>query len=174
MLNPSRRRLAGLAAAMLGLTALGGCAGLRLGMQKPEVTVANIRLLDGNLLEQRFLLTLRVMNPNTSEIAIEGLTFKVDLNGQPFAKGVGNQPVVIPRLGEAMVEVTATTGLGGLLRQWKALGKGRDKVDYRLSGRLVTGSFGGIDFDQTGEVELPKGLAEGAGAGGGKGPVEKF
>ena len=170
MLNPSRRRLAGLAAAMLGLTALGGCAGLRLGMQKPEVTVANIRLLDGNLLEQRFLLTLRVMNPNTSEIAIEGLTFKVDLNGQPFAKGVGNQPVVIPRLGEAMVDVTATTGLGGLLRQFKAF-KGREKVDYRISGRLVTGNFGGIDFDQTGEVELPKGLGE---AGGGKGPVEKF
>ena len=170
MLNPSRRRLAGLAVAMLGLTALGGCAGLRLGMQKPEVSVANIRLLDGNLLEQRFLLTLRVMNPNTSEIAIEGLTFKVDLNGQPFAKGVGNQPVVIPRLGEAMVDVTATTGLGGLLRQFKAF-KGREKVDYRISGRLVTGSFGGIDFDQTGEVELPKGLGE---AGGGKGPVEKF
>ena len=170
MLNPSRRRLAGLAVAMLGLTALGGCAGLRLGMQKPEVSVANIRLLDGNLLEQRFLLTLRVMNPNTSEIAIEGLTFKVDLNGQPFAKGVGNQPVVVPRLGEAMVDVTATTGLGGLLRQFKAF-KGREKVDYRISGRLVTGSFGGIDFDQTGEVELPKGLGE---AGGGKGPVEKF
>jgi len=170
MLNPSRRRLAGLAVAMLGLTALGGCAGLRLGMQKPEVSVANIRLLDGNLLEQRFLLTLRVMNPNTSEIAIEGLTFKVDLNGQPFAKGVGNQPVVVPRLGEAMVEVTATTGLGGLLRQLKAF-KGREKVDYRISGRLVTGNFGGIDFDQTGEVELPKGLGE---AGGGKGPVEKF
>ena len=170
MLKPSRRRLAGLAVAMLGLTALGGCAGLRLGMQKPEVTVANIRLLDGNLLEQRFLLTLRVMNPNTSEIAIEGLTFKVDLNGQPFAKGVGNQPVVVPRLGEAMVDVTATTGLGGLLRQFKAF-KGREKVDYRISGRLVTGSFGGIDFDQTGEVELPKGLGE---AGGGKSPTEKF
>ena len=172
MLNPSRRRLAGLAAAMLGLTALGGCAGLQLGMKKPEVSVANIRLLDGNLLEQRFLLTLRVMNPNTSEIAIEGLTFKVDLNGQPFAKGVGNQPVVIPRLGEAMVDVTATTGLGGLLRQFKAF-KGREKVDYRISGRLVTGSFGGIDFDQTGEVELPKGLGE-AGGTGGKSPAEKF
>ncbi len=172
MLKPSRRRLAGLAVAMLGLTALGGCAGLQLGMKKPEVTVANIRLLDGNLLEQRFLLTLRVMNPNTSEIAIEGLTFKVDLNGQPFAKGVGNQPVVIPRLGEAMVDVTATTGLGGLLRQFKAF-KGREKVDYRISGRLVTGSFGGIDFDQTGEVELPKGLGE-AGGTGGKSPAEKF
>ena len=172
MLKPSRRRLAGLAVAMLGLTALGGCAGLQLGMKKPVVTVANIRLLDGNLLEQRFLLTLRVMNPNTSEIAIEGLTFKVDLNGQPFARGVGNQPVVVPRLGEAMVDVTATTGLGGLLRQFKAF-KGREKVDYRISGRLVTGSFGGIDFDQTGEVELPKGLGE-AGGTGGKSPAEKF
>ena len=40
-----------------------------------------------------------------------------------------------------------------------------------ISGRRVTGNFGGIDFDQTGEVELPKGLGE---AGGGKGPVEKF
>ena len=59
---------------------------------------------------------------------------------------------------------------GGLLRQFKAF-KGREKVDYRISGRLVTGSFGGIDFDQTGEVELPKGLGE---AGGGKGPAEKF
>ena len=163
------RRLISLSLLSL-FTALGGCAGLQLGMKKPEVSVANIRLLDGNLLEQRFLLTLRVMNPNTSEIAIEGLTFKVDLNGQPFAKGVGNQPVVVPRLGEAMVEVTATTGLGGLLRQFKAF-KGREKVDYRISGRLVTGNFGGIDFDQTGEVELPKGLGE---AGGGKGPVEKF
>ena len=46
MLNPSRRRLAGLAAAMLGLTALGGCAGLRLGMQKPEVTVVVSRLAE--------------------------------------------------------------------------------------------------------------------------------
>lgn len=44
-------------------------------------------------------------------------------------------------------------------------------MDYRISGRLVTGNFGGIDFDQTGEVELPKGLGE---AGGGKSPAEKF
>ena len=54
MLNPSRRRLAGLAVAMLGLTALGGCAGLRLGMQKPEVSVANIRLLDGTCSSSAF------------------------------------------------------------------------------------------------------------------------
>lgn len=173
MIRISRRRFVALAAASLGVTVVGGCTGLQLGMQKPDVTVVSIRLLDGNLLEQRFLLTLRVTNPNTSEISIEGLTFAVDLNGQPFAKGVSNQAVVIPRLGDGTVEVTATTGLASFLRQFKAFGKGREKVEYRIKGRLVTGNFGGINFDQTGDVGLPKGLGEPV-DGGQKAGSEKF
>lgn len=169
----SRRRFVALAAASVGATAVGGCAGLQLGMKKPDVAVVNIRLLDGNLLEQRFVLTLRVTNPNTTEIAIEGLTFAVDLNGQSFAKGVSNQAVVIPRLGDGTVEVTATTGLASFLRQFKAFSKGREKVEYRIKGRLVTGNFGGINFDQTGEVGLPKGLGEPV-DGSQKPGVEKF
>jgi LEA14-like dessication related protein len=169
----SRRRFAALAAASLGVTLVGGCAGLQLGMKKPDVAVVNIRLVDGNLLEQRFLLNLRVTNPNTTEISIEGLTFAVDLNGQPFAKGVSNQATVIPRLGDGIVEVTATTGLASFLKQFKAFGKGREKVEYRIKGRLVTGNFGGINFDQTGEVGLPKGLGEPA-DGGHRPGSEKF
>ena len=80
------------------------------------------------------------------------------------------RPSLLTLVAGALLYVTATTGLGGLLRQFKAF-KGREKVDYRISGRLVTGNFGGIDFDQTAEVELPKGLGE---AGGAKGPAEKF
>lgn len=173
MIRISRRRFVALAAASVGLSVLGGCAGWQLGMQKPDVAVVNIRLLDGNLLAQRFVLTLRVTNPNTTEIAIEGLSFTVDLNGQPFAKGVSNQAVVIPRLGDATMEVTATTGLASFLRQLKALRKGRDKVEYRIKGRLVTGNFGGINFDQSGEVGLPRGLGDPA-DGGEKPASEQF
>jgi len=168
-----RRRFVWLAAAGLGLGMVGGCAGLQFGMKKPEVSVASIRLLDGNLLEQRFMLTLRVTNPNTSDISVEGLSFTLDINGQHFARGVGNQPVVIPRLGEATLDVTATTGLAGFLRQFKELMKGRDTLEYRIKGRLVTGNFGGIDFDQTGEVGMPKGQGEPAG-GSRTPPTEKF
>lgn len=160
MRDAGRRRFAGLLAVGLGLTLLGGCAGLQLGMKKPEVAVVNIRPLDGTLLEQRFVLTLRVTNPNTSEIAIEGLNFRVDLNGQQFATGVSNRPVVIPRLGDGLVDVTATTGLASLMRQFRELAKGRDRVDYRVRGRLVTSNFGGFDFDETGEVGMPKGFGE--------------
>lgn len=160
MKDMHRRRALALFAASLGLTVVGGCSGLQLGMRKPEVTVADIRPLDGNLLEQRFVLSLRVTNPNTVEIPIEGLTFRLDLNGQQFATGVGNKPVVIPRLGDGLVEVIATTGLASLLRQFKELARGHEKAEYRLRGRLVTGNFGGFDFDRTGEVNLPRGFGE--------------
>ncbi|MCK6395895.1 LEA type 2 family protein [Zoogloea sp.] len=169
----SRRRMAGLLCAGLGLTVLGGCAGFQFGMQKPEVTVVDIRPLDATLLEQRFVLSLRVTNPNSVEIPIEGLTFRLDLSGQQFATGVSNRPVVIPRLGEGIVEVTATTSLPRLLRQFRELAKMRDKVEYRLRGRLVTGNFGGFDFDQTGEVGLPKGFGE-AGRRESAPPTERF
>lgn len=168
-----RRRFAGLLATGLGLTVLGGCAGFQLGMKKPQVAVIDIRPQDATLLEQRFVLSLRVTNPNSIEIPIEGLTFRLDLNGQQFATGVSNKPVVIPRLGDGVVEVTATTGLASLLRQFRELGKLRDKVEYRLRGRLVTGNFGGFDFDETGEVGMPKGVG-GAGRRETAPPTERF
>jgi len=58
------------------------------------------------------------------------------------------------------VDVTATTGLASLMRQFRELAKGRDRVDYRVRGRLVTGNFGGFDFDETGQVGMPKGFGE--------------
>ena len=167
-----RRRFVSLVTASLALTVLAGCAGSRLRPLKPEVSVADIRLVEGTLLEQRFLVTLRVSNPNRFNIPVEGLSFTLDLNGQPFARGVGNKPVIIPQLGEALVEVSATAGLAGLLRQFKGLAKGGEKLNYRLKGRLVTGSHGDLDFDKSGEVDALKALRE---PGSGQRPqVEKF
>lgn len=151
---------------------LGGCAGSTFRPLKPEVSVADIRGEGGNLLEQRFLLTLRVTNPNRFEIPVEGLSFALDVAGEPFARGVGNKPVTIPALGEALVEVKATAGIAGLvMRQFKNLGKGLDKLEYRLKGRLVSGNFGGYDFDQKGELDPAKLLRDGRPA---KAPSEQF
>ena len=157
----------------MGVSLLAGCAGMQFGLASPDVSVVNIRLLDGNLLEQRFLLTLRVINPNNVDIAVEGLTFTVDLNDQPFAKGVSNQATVIPRLGDGTIDVTATTGLASFLRQFRDLRKIQDRVEYRLKGRLVTGRFGGINFDRTGQVSLSGVLGDGGGRGDAP-PAEKF
>ncbi|KAA3652997.1 MAG: hypothetical protein DWQ11_09770 [Proteobacteria bacterium] len=151
MTVPNRRRVLTAAAALV----LAGCASLPLNMQPPEVSVSDLRLLDVGLFEQRFGLSLRVLNPNDAEIPIDGLSFTVELNGKPFAKGVSNQAVTVPRLSEAMLEVEAVSSLTGLLRQFGAMAKGQERIDYRIHGTLYTGRlFGGVPFDQRGEVDF--------------------
>ena len=167
-----RRRLLGLALGGAAAGLLAACAGTPLRPLKPEVSVADVRLEGGNLVEQRFLLTLRVINPNRFDIPVQGLSFTLELAGQPFARGVGSKPVTVPALGEALVEVNATTGLAGLLRQFRNLGKGGETIPYRLKGRLVTGSYGDLDFDRSGEVDALKFLKDGARPG--RPPSESF
>jgi LEA14-like dessication related protein len=134
---------------------VGGCAGLFL--KPPSVTLADIKIIDVGLLEQRFAFKLRVQNPNDREIAITGLSFEVEINGKPFAKGVSNKPVTIPRLEEKILEVRAVSNLYGLLIQLKELVEGKNQgLSYRIKGRLMTDPFGELEFDEGGKLDLPK------------------
>ena len=67
---------------------LAGCAGISGLSQKPEVSLAGLELAELKLFEQRFKMKLRIQNPNDVELKINGLTFDVDINGLPFAKGL--------------------------------------------------------------------------------------
>jgi LEA14-like dessication related protein len=133
---------------------LSGCAGLRL--QSPSVTVADMNLIEANLLEQRYVFKLRIQNPNDMDIPVTGLSFEIKLNDQSFAKGVSNKPVTLTRLSETMLEVTAISNLSGILRQINELRLGnRNSVSYLIKGRLVTGSAIGLDFENSGILDFP-------------------
>ncbi len=134
---------------------LGACAGM--DVQPPSVTLAGIDVIEAGLFEQRLALKLRVLNPNNVDIPISGLSFEVELNGEPFAKGVSNKPVTVPRLGEAVLDVTAVTGFAGLIRQIQGLSRGNiDALSYRIKGRLMTGFSYDMNFDERGRLEMSK------------------
>jgi LEA14-like dessication related protein len=136
--------------------ALAACSGLSGITQKPEISLAGIELVDFGLFEQRFKLGLRIQNPNDVALPIQGLSFDVELNGQHFAKGVSDQAVTVPRFGEAVLTVTATSNLGNVLRQLNELQKsGRQRADYRISGRLELAGVGNIPFERKGDVAMP-------------------
>jgi len=92
------------------LVVLTGCAALD-KTAPPQITLSDIRMLEGGLFEQRFQVDLRIRNPNDFDLPIDGLTFALELNGSDFADGVSDQRVTVPRLGEAVVPVTASTTL---------------------------------------------------------------
>ncbi|MBS1191246.1 MAG: Water Stress and Hypersensitive response domain protein [Rhodocyclaceae bacterium] len=130
----------------------------------PAVTLAGVDIESLGLFEQRFILTLRVRNPNEVDIPVEGLVFDVELNGRHFADGVSGLAVTIPRLGEAMLEVRATSNLAAFLRQWRDMEKaGRPGLDYRVRGNLRVAGYGELPFDHRGEAAFPKLLPGGEG-----------
>ncbi len=69
---------------------LNGCAGL-FGGDPLRVNVAGIEPVDGQGLEMRFNVKLRVQNPNDSTVSFTGVSLDLELNGEPFASGVSDQ-----------------------------------------------------------------------------------
>ena len=80
----------------VALLLLAGGAALGPGMERPSITISEIRMHDSTLLEQRFFATLRIQNPNAFDLPVEGVAYDLEVSGRPFAKGVG--PADRPKL----------------------------------------------------------------------------
>jgi LEA14-like dessication related protein len=130
-LTAGRRCGAFLAGLLATVLLLAGCSTVE--PAPPHVRVADLRLLDSTVFEQRFEINLRIGNPNDFALPLDGLTFDLEVNGETFARGFSNQRVTIPRLGEGSVSVAASTTLVELLRQMQLLA-GRADMTYRLRG----------------------------------------
>lgn len=141
--------------ALFCAASLSACAALSL--QEPlSVTIADLKPIEVGVLEQRYALKVRLLNPNDAEITFDGVVFDLEINDTPFAKGVSNQRSVIPRFGEALIDVQAVSGLQNILLQINELLKGeRTSLTYRIKGRLYGGGFGYTRFDTSGEISIP-------------------
>jgi len=147
-----RTRLAVSTLAILFVCACGG--GGRERSPRVDVSITDLRLAQAGVLEQTYAMTLRVQNPNNFEIAADGLSFSVDTDCKLFARGVSNESVVIPRLGEAMVQVQAVSDTSKAVEQ--ALDFQNFALDgfrYRLVGRFFSGNQK-FPFDYQGKIAI--------------------
>jgi LEA14-like dessication related protein len=141
--------------ALIFATVLAGCAGLPPGSQPPAVSIADFGIGNAGLFEQQFNLRLRVQNPNPDEFKIDGIAFDLEINGQPFAKGVGNQLVTVPRYGSGFMVAEAVSTLGGLIRQFgRFVEGGRAVFKYRIKGTLSIAGGSRVPFEETGEFDF--------------------
>ena len=142
-------------AALIASVALAGCAGLPAAVEPPMVTISDFGVGSASLFEQQFNLKLRIQNPNPDELRIDGVAFDLEINDQPFAKGVGNQAVTVPRFGSGFMPVEAVTSLGGLLKQFGVLVQGeKPALKYRIKGSLSVAGGTRIPFERSGEFDL--------------------
>ena len=121
-------------------TWLSACATLQPDFETPTVQVVSVALLPPENLAPRFAVTLRVMNPNRSDLPLKGAAYTIKIEGQEIVAGVANDLPRIPAYGEENVTLKATLNwLEGLqLLEDLALDP-RDSVTYELSAKLDVG-----------------------------------
>jgi len=153
-----RRNRLHLAWLLLAAFMLAGCASMP--SQDPlQVTVAGIEPLQGEGMEVRLLVKLRVQNPNDSPVEFNGASLNLDVMGRRFASGVSDQAGTVPRFGETIVAVPVTVSVLRMARQVLGMldGKPVTRVTYAMSGKLSSaGMFGTQRFNTTGEFDLPQ------------------
>lgn len=134
---------------------LSACATLQ-QQESPRVSLVGLKLIDVSLLEQRFSLTLRVQNPNRTPLDIEGLSFKVEIDGKDFAQGVSSNGAEIPAFGEQLLTVEASSTLFDLIDQLQRLQPDKNGLDYRIHGSISPrGSLINVPFERSGRLGGP-------------------
>lgn len=147
----------------LVLLVLGGCASLS-GRDPLQVTVAGIEPMQGQGMELRLMVKLRVQNPNDAAIAYNGVALEMDVQGKSFASGVSPDGGTVPRFGETVISVPVTISAFRMIRQAIGImqGDGTRKIQYEMKGKLSGSTFGTNRFSTRGEFDLPAGTAAGA------------
>jgi len=148
-----RRRLLALFACCAVLVA--GCATLQ-GNDPLQVTVAGIEPLQGEGMELRLMVKLRVQNPNDAPIDYRGVALTMDVQGKTFASGVSDSSGTVPGFGESVIAVPVTISAFRMVRQamGMATGDGARKISYAMKGKL-SGSMFAKRFATHGDFELP-------------------
>lgn len=149
------RRLAVTAFVGMTLSLMGGCA-IVPKLEAPKLTVVSLKLQGGDIFSQRVLVRMRVMNPNTRELPIEGLSYTIEVNDAELGTGGSSAPFTVPAMGEAEFDLQFTANLAGALARLLTRRNSSETLDYRLRGNvnLSSGFLRRIPFDERGSVNL--------------------
>jgi len=141
-----------------GPLALEGCATLQ-GRDPLQVTVAGIEPLEGQGMELRMLVKLRVQNPNDAPIDYNGVAVEMIVQGKTFATGVSDASGSVPRFGEAVIPVPVTASAFRLLSEAFSMMQGGSgpagPISYEMRGKLSGPAFESVHFQTKGQLDLP-------------------
>ena len=142
-----------LAVGVVWLLCAAGCATpLRPGFEQPSVKVTAFRPLPTEGLAPRFEITLRVVNPNSFDLVLRGLSYKAFLDDYEIIDGATTALPLLPAYGEADIELAASVSLlEGLRFLNNLLQKPKDQLRYRLQAKLDIGTlFPALRIEESG------------------------
>ena len=124
----------------------------------PEVTLTNVSIVDIDHTGQSFVLGIDVHNPYPFPLIIDGVRYRIRLDGQRFANGDVRCSIEVPPAAEQTLEISVDLDL--MKTAPKLLFVVRDgvrrQIDYRLVGDLdlTDNAIPRVSFEDAGQIRL--------------------
>jgi LEA14-like dessication related protein len=118
---------------------LNGCAVMR--PDPPDVQLAGLEITDLSLTHANFKATLRLYNPNATEIDIEGIEFNLYLNDTKVARGRTAKAFNLPAEDFADASLRLSSSFFNLFQLSRGLQDQTD-ISFRIAGKVKIGGYG--------------------------------
>jgi LEA14-like dessication related protein len=143
--------------AALGLMViLSACATMSPDYEEPTVTLSSFRAIPSEGMVPAFEIGLRILNPNSQALHLDGIVYTVSLQGYELVKGVGKDFPVIEGYSEGEVKLTATANLlAGIRFVGDMMQSEGGPIEYEFKAKLDLGGLHpSIRVRETGEINL--------------------
>jgi LEA14-like dessication related protein len=125
---------------LLASLLLCGCASLRPGLESPEIKLVHLKALAVDGFQQRFAVGLLISNPNATDIALRGMSYRIGLAGHDIFSGVASEVPVLVAYQETPVTVEVSASLISVLALMGDLARSpAAPLTYHLSAKLDVG-----------------------------------
>ncbi len=140
-------------ACMAGCSALGGYS----DFDEPDIELVGIESAGTQGMEARFKIRLKVTNPNSIPLDVEGMAYDVYLRDTKVLSGVSDRGIQVAAYSEAETEVTVSAGMFSSLSLIRDLMTNpiTDSIPYRLDTKLsVAGLPLAVRLSKEGSIDL--------------------
>lgn len=143
---------------LVAMLTLGACASMNSNFDPPKIDLAGVEPLHSESMEPRFLLKLRVVNPNDEALTIKGIYYELSAEGHDLLSGASNKATTIPAFGENIITLDASTSLMGTIGLFRSLITSAGKMNalnYQLYTKIsVAGMMMPIRKTYSGKLDL--------------------
>lgn len=135
---------------------LPACTSMQSDFETPTVTISSFRAVPSQSTVPDFEIGLRVINPNSAPLKLQGIAYTITLEDRELIKGVGKDLPVIEGYSEGTFTVTASMSFyEGLQLLGDLMNNPRDRIRYDLETKLDVGTFmPAIRVRDSGEISL--------------------
>ena len=123
---------------------------------EPDISIIALQPLPAEGIEQRFVVGLRITNPNPIRVVVKGMSVRVELNDFPVLSGVSNEVPVLEPYGDVTTSITVGSDLINSLRLLASLiNSGGEPISYEVEARVSVDSPTRRRLTLTREGQIP-------------------